>query len=156
MSYSNKKKITSFVGVLFCSLMILSVSFQSFLVLGKEESANDNSASMIDTVRSKATFFVGGTGAGNYTTIQEAIDNASSGDTVHVFPGTYHENIIIEKDLIIIGDQKETTIIDGDNLDNTVTIGSFEVVLESFTIQNGYYYGIFLDNCYNKIFYKIL
>ena len=31
------------------------------------------------------TLYVGGNGSGNYTKIQDAIDNASDGDTVFVF-----------------------------------------------------------------------
>ena len=34
-------------------------------------------------------FYVGGSGPGNYTDIQDAIDNASDGDTVFVYNGTY-------------------------------------------------------------------
>jgi hypothetical protein len=34
--------------------------------------------------------YVGGSGPGNYTKIQDAIDNASNGDTVFVFNGTYY------------------------------------------------------------------
>jgi hypothetical protein len=33
--------------------------------------------------------YVGGSGPGNYTRIQDAVDNASDGDTVFVFDGTY-------------------------------------------------------------------
>ncbi|AKB12123.1 cell surface protein [Methanosarcina thermophila MST-A1] len=36
-------------------------------------------------------------GTGNYATIQAAVDNANSGDTIIVSPGTYYENIIINK-----------------------------------------------------------
>ncbi|MCK4443471.1 MAG: hypothetical protein KAW09_02940, partial [Thermoplasmata archaeon] len=38
------------------------------------------------------TLFVGGSGPGNYTTIQGAIDAASLQDTVFVYNGTYLEN----------------------------------------------------------------
>ena len=37
------------------------------------------------------TLYVGGNGTGNYTSIQDAIDNASDGDTVYVYNGTYIE-----------------------------------------------------------------
>ena len=39
------------------------------------------------------TLYVGGTGPGNYSKIQEAIDNASDGDTIIVYSGTYVEQL---------------------------------------------------------------
>ena len=39
----------------------------------------------IKPISSGNTLYVGGTGEGNYTKIQDAIDNASDGDTVYVF-----------------------------------------------------------------------
>ena len=43
------------------------------------------------------TLYVGGSGPGNYSSIQEAIDNASDGDTVFVFDESspYNESITI-------------------------------------------------------------
>ncbi|HDN50977.1 MAG TPA: hypothetical protein ENG06_04290, partial [Thermoplasmatales archaeon] len=41
------------------------------------------------------TWYVGGSGPNNYTKIQDAIDNASDGDTVFVFNGIYYENVLI-------------------------------------------------------------
>lgn len=58
------------------------------------------------------THHVGGGGLGNYTTIQEAIDNASSGDSIYVHVGIYYENLLINKTLSIVGEDKDTTIID--------------------------------------------
>ena len=53
-------------------------------------------------------------GSGNYTVIQSAIDATTDGDTVLVYDGTYTENIDYSgKNLIIIGENRETTIIDG-------------------------------------------
>ena len=46
--------------------------------------------------------YVGGNGSGNYTKIQDAVDNASSGDTIFVYNGTYYEHIAINKQLFLI------------------------------------------------------
>ncbi|HTX44294.1 MAG TPA: NosD domain-containing protein [Methanocella sp.] len=40
---------------------------------------------------------------GNYTTITEAIANASAGDAVTVDSGTYHEHVAIDKGLTLLG-----------------------------------------------------
>jgi len=40
---------------------------------------------------------------GNYTTIQTAINAASSGDTVKVYPGTYDERIIVNRSVTLLG-----------------------------------------------------
>ncbi len=58
--------------------------------------------------------YVGGSGPGNYTTIQDAIDNASDGDTVFVFSGLYNEGEIhIQKAIHVIGEDRNTTIVNG-------------------------------------------
>jgi parallel beta-helix repeat protein len=59
--------------------------------------------------------YVGGSGPGNYTKIQDAIDNATDGDTVFVYDDSapYGENLMIEKSIHLLGEQKETTIIVG-------------------------------------------
>jgi len=42
----------------------------------------------------------------DYPTIQSAVDAASSGDTIHVAPGVYVEQVTVaEKDLTLIGKQ---------------------------------------------------
>jgi len=81
--------------------------------------------------------YVGGDKPGNYTRIQDAIDNASDGDTVFVYNGTYFENINITKPLTLIGEQQHTTIIDGCQQDNVITVESNNVSVCGFTLKNG-------------------
>ena len=58
--------------------------------------------------------YVGGSGPGNYTRIQDAVDNASDGDTVFVYSGNYQQSmIIVNKKINLHGEDKNTTIIDG-------------------------------------------
>jgi len=50
----------------------------------------------------------------DYSTIQEAIDNASEGDTVFVKSGTYYnQTIVITKSISLVGEDPKTTIIKG-------------------------------------------
>jgi len=73
----------------------------------------------------------------NYPTIQEAIDNASAGDTIRVETGTYHEHIFVNKSVKLIGENQLNTIIDGDGIGTVVHIDSPNVSIIGFTIQNG-------------------
>jgi parallel beta-helix repeat protein len=59
-----------------------------------------------------ATLYVGGTGGGNYSSIQAAINDANSGDTVYVFQGEYAETLFINKTLNLEGENRSTTVID--------------------------------------------
>jgi parallel beta-helix repeat protein len=73
----------------------------------------------------------------DYLTIQEALDNANNGYTIFVRSGIYHENIIINKSIYLIGEDSENTIIDGgQNSKNTITIISPNITVHSFSIIN--------------------
>jgi len=80
--------------------------------------------------------YVGGSGPGNYTRIQDAIDNASTGDTVFVYNGTYCENLVVDKTINLIGEDRNTTIIDGGGNGNVVFIVANRTTLRKFTIRN--------------------
>jgi nitrous oxidase accessory protein len=81
--------------------------------------------------------YVGGDGPGNYTTIQDAINDAYDGDTVYVFNGTYYENIELSKRLCLIGEDKKTTIIDGKHEGCTINLSSENAIIKNFTIIGG-------------------
>ncbi|MCU0850120.1 MAG: pectinesterase family protein [Candidatus Thermoplasmatota archaeon] len=79
--------------------------------------------------------YVGGAGPGNYTKIQDAIDNASTGDTIYVYQGTYHEALIIDTwSLTIIGENRDTTIIETNTSEDTITIKKSDISIHGFTI----------------------
>ncbi len=83
--------------------------------------------------------YVGGSGPGNYTKIQDAIDNASSGDTVFVYDDSspYYENVVINKvSVSLIGEDKNTTVIDGNKKGDVVYIEVNNVKIAGFMIQN--------------------
>jgi parallel beta-helix repeat protein len=74
----------------------------------------------------------------DYATIQEAINNAVSGETIVVARGVYHEHLGIDKPLTLLGEDPNTTIIDGGYEKMfVVIIKSDQVVLNGFTLRNG-------------------
>ena len=80
--------------------------------------------------------YVGGSGLGNYTSIQDAIDNASDEDTVFVYSGTYYENIVIDKSIRLLGENRNSTIIHGNSIGCSVNISASNVELSEFMIEN--------------------
>lgn len=93
--------------------------------------------------------------AENYGSIQEAINAAISGDTVHVCPGVYYENIIINKTINLLSGEKNTTILDGEMEGSIITITADNVTIAGFTIKNsGSFFpdaGINISSSYNTI-----
>jgi len=84
--------------------------------------------------------------------IQGLIDNASAGDTIFVPSGTYYENIIINKSISLVGEDKNNTIIDGLYYSgDVVTISADRVNISRFTICHGNDSGIIVNSNYNTI-----
>jgi len=84
------------------------------------------------------TLYVGGSGPNNYTRIQDAIDDASNGDTVFVYSGYYTEEITIDVSINLIGENKDSTSIVGedtkDHID-VITITVDNVKVSEFTVK---------------------
>ena len=117
--------------------MVLSIVIAGFIIA---EIKND-----IGKAEAQPTggniLYVGGSGANNYTKIQDAINAASNGDTIFVYSGTYYENVVINKSINLIGEDKNTTIIDGNGIGNVVYITANNVNLSGFSIINSGYAG---------------
>ncbi|MFO8078468.1 MAG: NosD domain-containing protein [Thermoplasmatota archaeon] len=73
----------------------------------------------------------------DFPTIQLAVEGAASGDRIYVRSGVYNENIIINKAIFLIGEDKNSTVISGDGSDDVVSIVRNKVTFSGFTVENG-------------------
>jgi parallel beta-helix repeat protein len=85
------------------------------------------------------TFYVGGDSPGNYSKIQDAIHNASDGDTIYVYSGTYFEDVKINTSIVLHGEDKESTIIHGGGFgsgDGVILVHADNVEITGFSVRN--------------------
>ncbi len=97
------------------------------------------SAEQTDIPKNQKLIIVDKNGNGDYTNIQEAIDNAIEDSTIYVKTGEYPEIININKEIILIGENKDDTIINPISTKNkyAVRLGALGVTLKGFSITNG-------------------
>ncbi|MGZ4927999.1 MAG: right-handed parallel beta-helix repeat-containing protein [Halobacteriota archaeon] len=82
---------------------------------------------------------------GQYTTIQQAVHAAKSGDTVSVAPGTYTENVIVDKPLTITAVSARPTVHAADASKDVFMVTSPGVRIDGLTITGGES-GVMLQN----------
>ena len=92
---------------------------------------------LIAGTASAATITVDDSGGADYTSIQEAVNNASGGDIIQVAAGTYSEHVVVNKSVTLQGECNSTTIIDGNGSGNIIEVTADGVTIEGFRIQNG-------------------
>lgn len=101
------------------------------------------------------TITVDDSGGADYMTIQEGVDAANPDDTVFIYNGIYHENVIIDKSIQLIGENRESTIVDGGSPGIIFYINADSVEIENINITSngntGRIGGILLDSNYNTI-----
>jgi len=74
-----------------------------------------------------------------YFTIQSAINAPETQDrhVIFVRNGTYYENVVVNKAISLLGESKNSTVIDGKDVWDVVTVSSNNVAISGFCIRNG-------------------
>ena len=122
-NFGMKKKI---IGLFVCMLLVGTVlPVTGNVLIDKTPLSSTNGK----------TLYVGGSGPGNYKKIQDAIDNASDGDTVFVYNGTYNEYLIINNRINLIGENPHNTIVNSKISPVVIDINSDKVKVQGFTIS---------------------
>jgi len=88
-------------------------------------------------------------------TIQEGVDNATAGDTVYVYNGTYYEHVTVNKQLDLVGESRDNVIVDGGGVDNVFYVTADYASISKFTVTNGRI-GIYIEQSSNNNFSDIV
>jgi len=110
------KKINLFGYMLVAALVVIS-AFPSAVSVGN-------------------TIYVDDDGGADYTSIQDAVDAASDGDTIYIYSGTYYEHVKINTSIVLQGEDKESTIIDAGGSGDAVFVTADNVEITGFNVIN--------------------
>ena len=81
---------------------------------------------------------VDASGAGNYLTLQAAVNAVAAGSKIVVNAGTYTENVTINKNLDIAGASAASCIFNGNCAGSVITVvNGATVTISNITVQNG-------------------
>lgn len=124
----------------FCITLLLILSFYLFAI-------------PVNNTRAAETITVGSDG--DYQNIQDAINAAKENYNIFVKNGIYNENIVINKRIVLTGEDKDNTIIYNPDEDkDTLTVQSCSyVTISGFTVKQnsaakaGWYGVLYLDDC---------
>ncbi len=111
------------------AIMILIQVTLVFLVQSETiNQTNDNSLIIVDK-----------NGNGEYTSIQEAINHAASGSTIYIKNGEYPEIIQVKKTIWLIGEDKDSTLINPISEENkyAIYVGAPNIKIKNMGVTNG-------------------
>lgn len=99
------------------------------------------------------TYIVDDDGFANYKTIEEAIVAANSGDTIYLKPGTYKEEVLLNKSLFLmpLTGEKGPIVLRGDGKSTGITIASDGCSIEGLALENFTGPGILVQSNGNTI-----
>ena len=93
------------------------------------------------------TLYVGGSGPGNYTTIQEALDASADSDTVFVYDDSapYYEALTINHSITLAGENQLSTIINGSaNEHGTIVVNAAGVMIRDLTVEDAQFGALYI------------
>jgi len=108
---------------------MLALLLTSMLILGFR----------IQSVRAEPrTWTVDDDGPADFNTINEAIASAKviDGDTIFVRSGSYYEHVFLSKAINLVGESRDTVIVDGNSTGTVIEIGVDNVSITNMTIKN--------------------
>jgi parallel beta-helix repeat protein len=117
-------------------LMIIFLVSTSLSNLGGETNEVDINEPLVIGRESRGNTLYVGSGQ-TYSNIQEAVENASAGDVIRVYAGTYPESISLNKQLSLIGNGSAVTIINRTTFAEGIYINVDRCVVKGFTIFDG-------------------
>jgi parallel beta-helix repeat protein len=90
-----------------------------------------------------------------HPTVQEAINSANSGDMVLVHEGTYYEDIVINKSVLLVGQDRDMTVIYGNQSQYVIYVMANGASVKDFTVRknplNPYGNGIMVSSVGNVV-----
>jgi len=125
-------------------IIVLSLLYPIFR---NDEMSNNSSISRLSSFSYLPSYFslerdvhydkiVNSSGFGDYTSIQEAINNSLDGEVIFIDSGTYNENIIVNRTVTLIGENPSSAIISGYGDADVLVITNNWVNLSSLQITN--------------------
>jgi len=83
---------------------------------------------------SATNWSVDGSGEADFTGIQDAINNASDGDTILVYSGVYYENVVVDKSVTLKG--INLPVVDAGGEGNAIMLCADGITLVGFNATN--------------------
>ena len=115
------------------------VSLAIFLVAELTVITTVQASQIVISNKNNQEIVVDNNGEGDFKTIQAAIDNAQPGSTIYIKKGEYKEIITIKKQISLIGEDKDGTLINPISEKNkfALYLGAPNIKIQGLSIQNG-------------------